>query len=295
MATKNIFENAVILDVTFHKPGNTRKGDKGEIDTSADKNRLGLSKKILQSSEYADVLAVANACRTWLASVALPGPMKAGSYIVPLEVLDRVYTRVTEAEAAYNAAADRFVAVIPELIERDREALKDQFCIKNYSAPEEARKCFYVERRLLDFSLPGQAKIGQFIYENEKKRVEQDLQNTANEIKLALREALQGLVGRLADALEVGPDGTKKVFRDTAVTKLKEYLDLFSARNIADDDELAELVKQAKGVLNGKTPDDLRTNITTRQMVKTEVARLANAAAQLVDKLPSRLISFDDE
>ena len=160
---------------------------------------------------------------------------------------------------------------------------------------DQLRAAFSVERRLLDFGTPGEDKIGKALWESERKRAEETWRAAADEIQDALRCAFRSLVGHLAERLEPNPDGSRKVFRDTAIEKLTEFLDLFKARNLTGDAELEGLVIQARNVLQGKRPDALRKSNVIRGEVAREMGRVLTALDTLMGDAPRRRISFEED
>ena len=77
-------------------------------------------------------------------------------------------------------------------------------------------------------------------------------------------EELGSLVSHLAERLSGEADGKPKVFRDTAVTNLTEFLERFQRLSIGTDESLEQLVEQARSLVTGIVPEDLRQRDTLR-------------------------------
>lgn len=285
----------LILEVIFHKPGITRRGDLGKVETAADKKQLGLSKKIIDSPQYRAVLHVANACREYLKSLELEAPFKTGRHLLPLKLLERAYTRVEEAEVAYHEAADAFIAAYPAQVQAARQSLADQFDDGDYPGLETLREQFWVERRVTSWDTPGEAKIGEYLYEKEKSRVAEELSSVAEDAKLALREGLRILTGKLAESLGPKPDGKRRRLSESTVKKVTDWLASFDARNVLGDADLGAVVTDLKSVLNNRGVKELRTNEGMRAAVKTELEQTGKALEALLVDVPARAISLGDE
>ena len=294
MAT-SILENACCLDLTFRRPGIRRKGNLDLITCEANKDLLGLSKAILDSPEYKKIVGIARETRQWVEKRGLPSPLKRGTYLIPLAVLDSVYEKIDNAEQEFKDAVDAFIAVYPDQKAKAEVELRDQYNEMDYPEPETLRHAFGIERRLLDFGVPGQSKIGRFLYEKEKAREEQTWANATDEIQEALRLAFKSLVGNLADQLEPKEDGSRKRLTSSAVDKLGEFLELFQHRNLTDDADLEGLVIQARNVLNGKSAETIKKSDTIRGEVAGEMARVLTALDKLLEAAPRRAIMLDDD
>ncbi len=292
---KRILDNVVVLDITFHRPGIRRKADLGLVETEIDKRMLGLTKAIVDSEEYTGVCRVANDARHWLEVRSLPSPLKRGTYLVPIALIGDVNERLEKVDVEYAVKADVFAIAYPSLVESAKERLGNQFDPENYPRVEALRAAFWIERRLLDFGVPSEEKIGKELWKREKDRAENTWREAAEEIQEALRCAFRSLVGHLAERLEPNPDGTRKKFKDASVEKLLEFIDLFKSRNITGDAELEGLVVQARNVLQGRKPDKLRTSSVVRGEVAGEMSRVQSALDTLLETAPRRAITFKED
>ena len=79
------------------------------------------------------------------------------------------------------------------------------------------------------------------------------------------------LVQHLVERLQPGADGKPKVFRDSLVRGMEEWLSDFSARNLAQDGELSSLVERARELLHpvGNRPSAPRPFAPTRGCAPT--------------------------
>lgn len=290
-----LISESVILDVTFKRPGIRRRADISKVTCEADKEMLGLSKAILDSEEYRVIQTVVRQFRSYVEAKALDCPLKRGSYMVPLAVLEDVYGKLEQAEIEFNAAVEQFIDAYPQRKAEAEVRLKDQFRDADYPEPEQLREAFEVVSRLVDFSPPGEGKIGQALSQKARQKFEQDLKNASEEIQAALREAFAGLVKHLRERLESISGGGKKILAPSAVDNLLEFIDNFKHRNLCEDAELEGLVAQAKNVLAGKDSGLLKSNGKATAEVLGEMKRCEEALSKLVKDRPTRLISFGED
>jgi hypothetical protein len=256
---------------------------------------LHLNKDLVSRKEYAAACTVANRARHWLTEKCLPSPLKRGTYLVPIGMVLMVEEKLLEVEQRFLAKVEEFLAAYPDLVEKAKKDLDNQFVAASYPSVAQLRRSFSIERRLLDFGVPSEAKIGLAMFKHEKDRAEATWRSAADEIQVALREAFRSLVGHLAEQLEPAVDGSKKVLKDRAIDKVLEFIDLFKDRNITGDVELEGLVIQARNVLKGKRADKIRKNSTVRGEVVGEMARVQVALDKLLENAPRRKIVLEDE
>lgn len=81
----------------------------------------------------------------------------------------------------------------------------------------------------------------------------------------------------MADRLTPDASGKPKVFRDSLVANMAEYLETFPLRNVTSDDALAALVDQAREMLRGVSPKDLRSNEGLRDATARNMAEIKAA------------------
>ena len=298
----NVLELTTCLLLRFHKTGLIRKGNIAKIQTAANKKRLGLHKKILQSANYEQMMLIARDIRRYAVKRQVPGsPFAEGTHLIPLPLVDDMNEKISNAEQGYNSFANLFVDEYAGLVEEARVELDDQFDSSNYfdvstlKGRRHLRNKFWVERRWFDWSPSSDTKVSKAIAHQEQKRQAEEIQDMALQVKAALRLGLKKLIDHLVDRLTPGPGGAKKQFAPTTITKVVDFLELFSARNVCNDVQLAALANQAKEVLNGVDPHAIRTDEEIAAIVATRMATVKTTLDQLVQELPERMIMLEDD
>jgi hypothetical protein len=117
----------------------------------------------------------------------------------------------------------------------------------------------------------------------------------ALQVKAALRVGFHKLINHLVDRLTPGPDGGRKRFAPTTITKIVDFLELFSARNVCGDKELALLADEAKEVLAGHTPQSIREDEEALAFVASRMSVVKDNLDKLVQELPGRVLYLDDD
>ena len=99
------------------------------------------------------------------------------------------------------------------------------------------------------------------------------------------------LISHLAERLSGDADGSPKVFRDSAVTNLREFFDRFQHLNIRSDEQLDRLVDDARRIISGVGPQDLRDRGDLRQSISRELTRVeASLDGYLTDRPRRRIL-----
>jgi len=312
--SNQIFDNTVCLAVTFHRAGQNRRVRRGDAKVitqdkdreenpdesdieGPDQTQFSIGKRIFASDHWRAAMSIARKFDTWLHIRSLPCPLKRGTELIPLTMLDEVYAKLDQAEAGYKIEAGALLEEYDQLKRESQEKLKDLYREEDYPSPQQLRRAFWVERKLFDFSPPGKMKLSETMFKQERDRWRQTFIKAENEIRLALRESMLMLVSHLAEKLQSTPDGKKKVLRDSAVDKVVEFLDLFDKRNVLNDTELKILVGRARRVLDGDIAmaGALRQDGTVREIVSRRMEEVKSGLDALIKSGPARVISFDEE
>lgn len=279
-----IFDKTVCLSITFRAPGSKRNADLSKVDTDADKMELILSKRIFNSKSYQATHRINLNTRKWLETRSVPSPLRAGTYLIPVGLIDQVNERIDAAIAEYDEAADEFAEEYPTLIVEWQKKLGSQFKVTDYPPKNDIRRRFRVDRMILNFSPARPDEIDQ----------NSEIEAAIEDIRCALRTGLLELVERLSDMVTNPEDGKKKRFSTKALATFQEWMTLFPDRLVVDDDKLKKLADQAKKVLEGKTVDDLKNPGKVRDSVKAGLMKVTTSLKKLLKDAPSRAFGSDE-
>ena len=293
----NLFDKAVCLTLTMGRFGNSRKAPLTNVAVQADKRRLRLSKQLLVSPELDKIESYDNALRTWVQSRCLPMPaVFKGSYVLPLGAIEEVNARLEQAEKEERPALiEEFARGYGAEVIQAQADLGDLFDPTNYPGLARVRSMFYLDYRYFNLSTPSKLRdFSLTLFREEREKAARLWQEAMEDGRQYLRALLLELVKHARERLAPGPDGKPKVFRNSLVKNINEFLDTFQIRNIADDAELAGLVKQMRRLAAGVAPADLRSDDSLRAAWAGELTRIEGSLASMVIERPTRRITFDD-
>jgi hypothetical protein len=89
-----------------------------------------------------------------------------------------------------------------------------------------------------------------------------------------LWERLHTTLQHLANRLEVGESGEKKIFRDSLIGNAQELCGMLSDMNVTNDPKLEAARKELEQAILGVTAKDLRDSVLVRHDVHTRVSEI---------------------
>lgn len=296
----NPFENSIAVQMNKHRFGIRRKVD--GVDAQKDEQEIAreviaISKKLLRSDEYNKIALLDNRIKWDLDNISVPSILKQAVVLIPLPLFDRAVKMIEQYVADREAAVEAFMASYDDAIKNAQTELGPLFDRSQYPDAKDVRAKFGVDIMYVDFSISENLrKANAELYEREKKKLEATMMEATEEIRSVMRVALSDLLNSLTERLS-GKSATGKplVFQDSTVTNMTEWLDLFSARNVASDNDLAKLVNKCKDALQGIKPDDLRKSSDIREMTAQELTNIKSELDKLLVTRPGRKFSLEDK
>jgi hypothetical protein len=133
-------------------------------------------------------------------------------------------------------------------------------------------------------------RISPELYEEERARVAAKFEEAVRLAEQAFVAELAALVDHLTERLAPGPEGTAKVFRNSALGNFQDFLGRFALLNVRSNPELDALVERAQGLLQGVTPDAVRTAPELRDKLRTGMNEVRQQLDGLIVEAPRRRI-----
>jgi hypothetical protein len=305
----------VILSLTLRRPGTRRKASTNLIrvvsptaddtpsdptvqdsSTPTDKSLLHLSKDILDSEELRAVQHLDGAIRDYLRRLGLPSPLKHGCYLIPIDLIETVEAQLADFLAQRQILVQSFLATYPEKRAQAASRLGPLFNPRDYPASESLQDAFEITTQYLTFGVPGTLRtVSKALLEREQEKATQRIAAVADEITQVLRLSLKDLVDHMVERLQPGPDGKPKVFRNTLMSNMQEFLETFKARNLTNDQDLEGLVDRAKDILSSVDIQSLRSSPDIRAHVQTQMSQIKASLNNLIIPKPTRTYAFDDD
>jgi hypothetical protein len=288
---ESIAETSVFLRLKFGLLGNSRKISNSAVEVDADKNLIRVSKKLLESKELDAIRSLDGEIRKYIYNHCLPG-FDDGMFFLPYGLVSQVERKLKQFATERAALVEIFLLAYPELCRQAEESLRSVYNRADYPTVEEVRAKFTLSWLYLEIGTPGKLRgIDSALFEESRESLNQTMRNAAEEAQSMMRGIVLDLVEHLQERLSDDPaSGKQRIFRDSAVTNLQEFLRLFDARNITNDRQLAAQVQRLREMVSGVDPQDLRDLHTVRDRVRTGMEEVKRQLDGLVVNRTGRKI-----
>lgn len=285
----NIFDRAMCLNLEIGRFGTRKKVRSSQIQTDADRTLVHVSKDILDAPEFKAVARFDGETRDYIWRKSLPSQFRNGISLIPFEDVTPVddYLTGRETERAQLVAAA--MARVDEIKQEAETRLASLFNHGDYPPESVMLQAYSMRWNFFEYGTPGKLKsISVKLYEREREKAKANAVNEVEQIRLALRAGAAEIVNHMVDRLTPEADGKKKVFRDSLIDNVREFLDDFEHKNIVNDDALAALVKQAKDIMEGITAKDLRSDDGFRDFTREQFSNIKTALDDMLKDAPQR-------
>jgi hypothetical protein len=293
-------QNAVFIVINLETLGNHRKVD-GDVrkefskKQGAEENMVNITKRLIDSPEFKKIGQLDGDIRRFTYRYALQSPLKAGIYMLSTGVIEDVVNGLEKFRVERQQLVDALCSpsVYTRIKRESKERLGDLWTEIEFPTSDKIREAFKIEWQFLEVGTPKVLNtIKSGLFEKERRKAEAKWAQTEHEIKIALRVAMHEMIAHMADKLGDTADGKKKIFRDSSVTNVTEFLDMFKKRTIVDDPEMEKLVEKAKKVMKGIKGDDLRRDEDASATVRKTFTAIEKQLEKLIVEKPKRKITF---
>lgn len=276
-------------------PGVRKTLDKAQKQRAADAfdaelKSLSAAKKLLDTSHprFKAVSKVRSQAVTYWRHQTLPY-IEAGVRLIRRSDINAFDVQMNSFRRELTEAVTELDLCYGELIQQARQRLGDLFSSEDY--PTSLNDLFGLTWDYPSSTPPEYLRqVAPDLYRAECERVRQRFNEAVQLAESSFAEELTALVNHLAEKLSGQEDGKPKVFRDSAVTNLREFFDRFQHLSINSDDQLEQLVQRARDVLSGTGPQDLRDQETLRREVSTRLAQVSTSLDHWISDRPRRSI-----
>jgi hypothetical protein len=128
------------------------------------------------------------------------------------------------------------------------------------------------------------------LFRQESQRVTARFDEAVRLAEEAFTAELAKLVSHLTERLSGQEDGKPKIFRDSAIENLNDFVQRFRALNVGSSEQLEQLVGQVQAIIRGVEPRQLRDIHSLRQQVATQLSGVQATLDGLMVDRPRRNI-----
>ena len=288
----NLFEKGCLVQLSASVWGATRKIKPEQVTEKAvDRQWLSASKKLVDPDALKPISKVVNKARSYLSSVSLPFPIPSMVFM-PKEMISSVDEKLHRFKDDFHHTVDGFMQGYDELRNTAMHCLGELFNETDYPVDVRAKFGFAWRFVILDVPNGNTAILAPEVYEREKRKFVQSMEEARQLAILSLREEFADLVERITERFSNGPDGKPKVFKNGTVNNFYEYFETFKQRNIFEDQQLADLVDRAQAILAGQSAAEIRSNGHLKERIRAGMGEVETVMADILSR-PRRKITLN--
>ncbi len=206
--------------------------------------------------------------------------------------LEPLTTRLDFLRSDLSDAVVEFRQQYPTLKRLARERLGDLYDENDY--PADLAGCFELAWDFPSTEPPDYLRrIAPELYETECRRVRARFEEAIALAEQSFAEEFSGLLDRLTERLDGTQDGRPKIFRNAAVTNLREFTERFRSLSVRSLPELDDLVARADRLMRGIAPDTLRNDLPLRERIADRLLTVQGDLEALMVDRPRRRIVRD--
>lgn len=263
------------------------------------------TKKLWSCEEFDAINSACNKARAVVDSMAVPAPfIGRGFVLVATKRWNAVDAALQDVRAEVATAVAAFGRVFEERVATSQAELAREgipFALSEYPSWEEVRDAFRVDWRPMEMGVPvSLQQVSAQAYAEAKIEAEARWASALEDVDRLLAAELKNLLDRMVERLtdEVDPEtgvAKKRIFRDSLVENVREFIMNAPFRNISCNGELDDLCKEIGRILANETADSLRASPGMREMVRDRMAVVATTLEAAVVRAPSRKIVVLDD
>jgi hypothetical protein len=286
------FEKGCLIKVSTSVWPARKKLDKDAMSAIGNTEYLSGGKSLVNPEAFKEIRAVVTKAKAYVKALGLPFPID-GINFVPKQLIVDIDEYLTRCKEEFTEAVRLFNLKFEDLKLDARKYLVDHYDPKDYDIDLE--KKFSFSWQFVILGAPDQGVLPVELYKQEVEKFK-NLMKEASEMAVdALRVEFSDLVTHMVERLTPAEDGKKKVIKDSVVENIYGFFDLFEKRNIFQDETLKEIVQQAKAVIGGVKPEDLRVDESLRTALRDEMAQIKRNIDEAIVPASGRRIKLPGE
>lgn len=295
---KELQKQTAAVRLTHAKFGVRKSLSKQQIQQAAasfhaEADQLNATKKLLDTRDehYRAATQVISRARNYWRMITVPYPIP-GIRLIRKDLIPEFDSALVGFRGELQDAAKQLEDKYAELRNEAQERLGELFDTNDY--PSTLQDRFSLGWDYPSVDPPDYLRqLNPKLYEEQQQRVAERFEEAVRMAEDAFTSELQKLVSHLVDRLSGEEDGKPKVFRDSAISNLSEFIDRFRSMSIGSNEELSRLVDEAERIVGGVDAGDLRKDANLKKGIAAGMAKVAELLDGMVVNQPGRAINVD--
>ena len=272
----------------------SKKVPTGEVQLGeTDEALFRVNKDLIEKSVLKPIRQQAQKAAEILHNRALPFNIR-GIYYIPTKNISTVMETIAGYQSIFYEKVEDFCSHYHAHREEARLRLNGHFRESDYPSADKIRGKFKWELQLMQFSAPSRLQfVSQDMYEQAIANFHADIEDFRQNSVSLLREKFKGLVDHIIERLTPDEDGQRKIFRNSMVENLKEFVHDFQHLNITNDTELAEEINKVNLLMEGIEPSQLRSGQALPQQITSVLGRVQASVDGMIERAPKRRVRYE--
>ena len=263
-------------------------------------DRVKSNKMLIRSTKLERLNKAMNALKGRVESMSIPSYFRPGMFVSKQSNVNTVEQTLKEGWRSIeeNELKD-FIAGYEEDVKAAqftpvrKGGLGPLFNANDYPTADDVRKMFSIEWYWMALSVPE--NIPDELKAEANEKFKRRMEDAAAQIEQALRAELLELVAHAEERLTPVPGEKPRIFRDSAIGNIIQFISTFDSRDVFGDERLKQVVEQAKSVLvdekgNAKIdPQKLRDYPSVRETARQKFADIRKSLDGLIEEQGRKL------
>jgi hypothetical protein len=281
-------KNAMIVKLTISQYSGKKKDKRLDANAAAachtETAFLDARKHIIDKAMFKTIEKAANKIRNRHYDLTIPWSHN-GEALLPAKLFWQYTQEMRELKDAFYSTVENFVNNY-EIYKSDaRLRLGDIFDESDYPPLDVIRNSFGV-----NFSFLPIPSANHFVVEIEQSEIQGIKQSLQDELSAAESEAMGKLWDRvyaLVDRAYTTLSDPERIFKDSLVDDLTQYVELVPALNVLNNKDLNRVIELMKEQLCGHSADQLRHDLDVREKVALQALKIR----QFMEKVSKNHVS----
>ena len=257
------------------------------------KGKIGGTKTLLVSPELDALMKWISDRRELFKQFGLPNPLQDSTTIIEIPYIPDVEALAEKTELELPMEVEKFLAVYPAQVQAQEAELGPLFNKLDYKTVEAIRGMFKFRYDWTGHgALEALKQTNIAFYTKAMERAAEQWKEIEAKGIVLMRETIEKMVTTLIGALD--PEAQK--FHPSAVSKITEFCDSFSRRNICKDAELEAQIEKIKEIVSGVNIDKLSAgksgDAALREKVRKQMEAAKATLSELVVDAQERIITL---
>ena len=274
----------------------SKKVPTGEVSLgNTDETLFRINKDLVEKSVLKPIRQQAQQAGEILHNRALPFNIR-GIYYIPNQNISSVIEKVNSIRDLFWQKVDEFCHHYDEYRQQAQQRLNGHFREEDYPNSCDIRDKFNWNLQMMQFSSPNRMQfVTEAMYREAMDNFNREIQEFRDNSVLLLREKFKGLVDHVMDRLSPDETGNRKIFRNSMVDNLKQFIHDFQSLNITNDTQLAEEIHKVSLLVDGVDANSLRNSENLAEHVNQIMGRVQANVDLLIETAPKRRVRYQKE